>query len=421
MHEKELPLVSVITPSFNQGAYIRETIESVLSQDYPSIEHIVVDGGSTDTTLEILKHYAHHDHRFRYVYEPDHGQSHAINKGLNMAKGSIIGWLNSDDTYMPGAIRKVVKAFEDEPEYGVIYGNANYTDHTGNVLRSFMVEPFDANRLFETCIICQPAAFIRKDVFTSVGGVDESLRFCMDYDLWVRISRSYSLKYIDELLATSRLHDESKSVSQWGDVGLPEIMMTSLKHYGSISNSFLHEFLRVKGTEGASWLLQRMKDISLFGPSPQILHMNRYHDKWVSRRFRIVITSDPQNPASRLRVSGTHVIPFLRRKRRRSKKRRLCFTLYVNGQRVRRYALREGPFHLDIPLQSNGTSCVVDFIFTTTIVPARAKMNADRRVLSCLINEVMPYSQKEDECYRVMIEHPMQAGHWLQQNVARRG
>ncbi|NGY80944.1 glycosyltransferase [Bacillus megaterium] len=142
MKSKNYPLVTVITPSYNQAPFIRETIESVLTQDYSNLEYIVIDGGSNDGTLEILKGYNNIDSRFNFVSEPDKGQSEAINKGLKMAKGQIIGWLNSDDTYHPHAIRRAVKALVENPEWGMVYGNAYATDEENKILHSYPVESF---------------------------------------------------------------------------------------------------------------------------------------------------------------------------------------------------------------------------------------------------------------------------------------
>lgn len=236
------PLVSIITPSYQQDKFIQETIESVLSQDYPNLEHIVIDGGSTDSTVEILQSYNYLGERFRWVSEKDRGQSHAINKGLDMAKGEIIGWLNSDDTYMPHAVKRAVSALQQNPKWGMVYGRANYTDEQGEVLGPYPVEPFNRKRLYEGCIICQPAAFIRKEVFDTVGKIDEQFHFCMDYELWMRISKHYPIGFIKNVLATSRMHKDSKTMTKYFDVGLPEIIRASTKNYGSTSDQWLNQY-----------------------------------------------------------------------------------------------------------------------------------------------------------------------------------
>lgn len=238
----EEPLVSIITPSYQQGKYIQETIESVLNQDYINIEHIVIDGGSTDNTLDILKSYSHLGDRFYWVSEKDRGQSHAVNKGIHMAKGDIIGWLNSDDTYLPQAVSKAVKTLVEHKEWGMVYGRANYTDEHSRVIGPYPVEPFSHQRLYETCYICQPAAFIRKHVLDAVGGIDENFHFCMDYDLWMRISKNYEFGYIPQNLATSRMHSESKTMTLYHRLGLPEIIRASIKNYGSVSEHWLRQF-----------------------------------------------------------------------------------------------------------------------------------------------------------------------------------
>lgn len=412
MFQEEFPLVSVITPSYNQASFVRETIESVLKQDYPNIEHIIIDGGSTDGTIAVLQSFAHLGDRLRYVSEPDGGQSHAINKGLNMAKGQIIGWLNSDDTYLPGAIRTAVEMFRDRPYYAVVYGKANYINESSQVTGSFNVQPFDKERLFETCIICQPAAFIRRDVFVRMGGVDESLKFCMDYDLWIRISNEYPLGYIDEYLANSRLHDACKSITSWADVGLPEIVQTSLKYYQSVSGSWIAEYIRVNGQQGQQWLLQQLKSHTILGSTPSMIKMNRYHDLWVPPRFRMVFTAPPGNPIKRLLISGRHLIPFLSRKR----SGRLGITVFINGRRVKKFSLRKGTFVLEIPVRAKRTDYVIDLVSSRKLIPSRAGINADRRALSCTIDQIIPCSAKEDEFIHILKNNPSAAGQWLRWN-----
>lgn len=239
----EQTLVSIITPSYQQDKFIQETIESIISQSYSNLEHIVIDGGSTDRTVEILQSYDYLGDRFRWVSEKDRGQSHAINKGLAMAKGEIIGWLNSDDTYMTHAVEKAVLALQQNPQWGMVYGRANYTDEQNQVIYPYPVEPFQLNRLYETCFICQPATFIRKEVFDRVGGIDESFHFCMDYELWMRISKHYPIGFIEDVLATSRMHKDSKTMTQYHNVGLPEIIRASIKNYGSVSDHWRNNYL----------------------------------------------------------------------------------------------------------------------------------------------------------------------------------
>jgi len=204
-----LPLVSIITPSLNQGQFLERTILSVRNQDYPLIEHIVVDGGSSDNTLDILRKY-HGD--LTWVSEPDSGQSDAINKGLGMAKGDILAYLNSDDIYLRGAIRRVVEFFGESSKTDMIYGNYLMIDQDENVLRKC--------RLFEICfadllkrnIIGQPAVFFRRRILEEVGPLDVSLRYSMDFDLWLRIASAGTIRHMNQFLSCFRIHPKSKSV-----------------------------------------------------------------------------------------------------------------------------------------------------------------------------------------------------------------
>lgn len=203
-----LPLVSIITPSLNQGRFIRDTIESVLSQDYPRLEYLVMDGGSTDETLDMLRSYGD---RIMWRSGPDGGQAAAVNSGVRLAKGEILGWLNSDDTYQPGAVKAAVDHLTAHPETAVVYGDAYYIDEHDAVIGTYPTEDFDLNRLAEACLICQPTAFIRRSAIEAVGLLDSTLHYCMDYDLWIRLGRRFHIDRIDRSLANSRRYLETKS------------------------------------------------------------------------------------------------------------------------------------------------------------------------------------------------------------------
>jgi GT2 family glycosyltransferase len=412
LHHVGSVLVSVITPSFNQAGFIRETIESVLSQDYRNLEYIVVDGGSTDGTVDILRWYAARDPRFRFVSEPDQGQSDAINKGLRMANGSIIGWLNSDDTYLPGAIGKAVQAFLSRPDWAVVYGRAVFTDETSRHLHEYPVEPFSHEALFRFCFISQPAAFIRRDVFLEVGGVDVGLKFCMDYDLWIRISKRFPLGYIPELLATTRYHPASKTATQWYTVGIAEVNHTQLKHYGAISEIFMSESWKAYGDRTPWILFNGAKEHGAFGVTPQVTSMNRHHDLWVPPRFRITIRQDRSNPLAYLIIKGSHAIPSVAPRLKGS----LRLTVHADGRRIARRVERRGEFTLIVPVTSSRDEAVVELTASRRIRPSRLRINKDRRLLSFIVYEVVAASEKEYMFYQILQNDPAAASGWMVAN-----
>lgn len=216
-----MPLVTVVTPSYNQGRFIRKTIESVLAQDYENIEYLVIDGGSTDETLDILKEY---DGRLTYISEKDQGQSDAINKGFKMAKGEIVAWLNSDDVYEPGCIKSAVEEFGKDENIGLVYADGYIIDEGGNKLKIFeYTQEFDFWKLVNFWdYIMQPATFFRANYLEQVGYLDIGLHYCMDWDLWIKLASVSEVKYVHELWACSREYEETKT-STGGEERLEEI------------------------------------------------------------------------------------------------------------------------------------------------------------------------------------------------------
>jgi GT2 family glycosyltransferase len=206
------PLVSIITPSLNQAAFIEAAIESVLAQDYPQIEYLVVDGGSTDGTLDILRSYGP---RIRWISESDAGQSDAIDKGVRLTRGQVLAWLNADDIYLPGAVSRAVAAFAEDADRALVYGGAQDIDMHGHVVGpSRQIEPWSMRRLLEFGdFIVQPAAFFLRSAYDAVDGLDRSLHYCMDYDLWIKLGQRYTVRYLDEPLAQTRIYDSTKTSS----------------------------------------------------------------------------------------------------------------------------------------------------------------------------------------------------------------
>lgn len=222
------PKISIVTPSYNQGQYLEETIQSILSQNYPNVEHLIMDGGSTDNSVEVIKKYE--DKITFWRSHKDRGQSDAIIEGFGRATGEIIAWLNSDDQYEPGALHKVAEAFEKRKDAVVVYGDYNVLRQDGSrELKPKVSCDFDV-MAHAYLMIPQPSAFWKKAAYEEVGGLDVDLHYTMDYDLFLKLAQRYTAKrfvHLQTPLSLFRLHDESKSVK--------------------LMQKFSHEFNLVKG------------------------------------------------------------------------------------------------------------------------------------------------------------------------------
>ena len=236
--------VSSITPSYNQGTFIRETIESVLGQEGDfNLDYIVVDGGSTDNSVEIIRHYESLIDerkwpvrclaiRYRWISEKDSGQTDAIVKGFGMAEGAILSWLNSDDTLLPSALSRIVKRFLELPSTGIVYGKVRYIDGEGRAVGEVDTGPTDHEGLAVLNQICQPGAFFRRSAYDTAGGLDPSLHYVMDHDLWIRMTLRGEPAFLREFLASYRLHGESKTTAPWHAVAFQqETVGILLRHY----------------------------------------------------------------------------------------------------------------------------------------------------------------------------------------------
>lgn len=224
------PLVTLVTPSYNQGDFIRATIESVLGQDYPHIEYIVMDGGSTDQTAAIVAEYSG---RLTWISEKDRGQAHAINKGFQKARGEIVAWLNSDDILLPGAVARAVQAFERAPRAGAIYGEGHLMDREGRFTGRFpATEPFNLWKLvYLSDYVLQQSTFFRRAAVEKVGWLDENLHYAMDWDLLIRLGKRFGLHYVPDYLGALREYPEAKTFSG-GSRRVEEIRSVLERHTG---------------------------------------------------------------------------------------------------------------------------------------------------------------------------------------------
>lgn len=209
--------ISVVTPSYNQAAYLEETIQSVLGQDYPDLEYMIVDGGSTDGSQAIIEKYA--GQLAWWVSEPDDGQADAINKGLRRATGEVVAWLNSDDLYRPGTLRRVAEVFAAHPEIGLLYGDVESIDAAGQVFYVQRFAPYTLADLMAFQIVSQPAVFMRRDALRAAGWLDPQYHFLLDHHLWLRFARQAPLYYLPERLAAARYHPQAKNVARAAEFG----------------------------------------------------------------------------------------------------------------------------------------------------------------------------------------------------------
>lgn len=234
--------LSIVTPSLNQAPFLEAAIQSVAQQGYEPLEHWVVDGGSRDASVEILTRQGGAIH---WVSETDRGQADAINKGFRKARGGILGWLNADDLYSPGALREVAHHFDEDPDVMLLYGNAHHVDERGNILEPYPTRDFDLAALAYHCFICQPACFFRRSLLEAAGGLDAGLQYAMDLDLWIRFGKlqrmnpHWKFKHIPQVLASSRMHSSNKTLSRRRQ-SLEEIMTVVRRHFGVVPFNWVY-------------------------------------------------------------------------------------------------------------------------------------------------------------------------------------
>ncbi|HYV40030.1 MAG TPA: glycosyltransferase [Gemmataceae bacterium] len=271
------PRLALVTPSFNQGRFLRRTIDSVLAQQYPQLDYIVMDAGSRDETLDVLRSYGE---RVRWICEPDRGQSHAINKGLALVKGDIVGYLNSDDTLLPGALEKVARHMLAHPECDLVYGKAHFIDADDRVIGDYNTADYSFERLMEDCCISQPAAFWRRRIADKIGAFDEALHLAMDYDYWQRMALAGGrIEHLPEFLACTRMHEDTKTLSRRTAV-FDEAIRVSMKNTGAASLAYFQGLWHHRLFEKShwEWFLRRIPHAANVAKVA-----GRLHHRWANR------------------------------------------------------------------------------------------------------------------------------------------
>ena len=232
------PVVTLVTPCWNAREYLAETIASVLGQDYPNIEYLVMDGGSTDGTVELLREYGE---RVHWRSERDEGAADALRKGFERASGQILGWINADDTLLPGAVTAAVEAISRAPEAVLAFGEADWVDEDGAVIRPYPVAVDAQKKLGSECLLCQPACFFMADAYRRAGGIDASLQYAFDWELWMRLAREGAFRHVPRKLAHSRMHASNKTLSGRRGV-FDEGMRVLQRHYGYVPFQWVYSY-----------------------------------------------------------------------------------------------------------------------------------------------------------------------------------
>jgi glycosyltransferase involved in cell wall biosynthesis len=236
---RKQPLVSIITPSFNQAQFLEKTISSVIDQDYPSIEYLVVDGNSNDGSQAIIEKFS--KRISWWVSEPDQGQAEAINKGLKRAKGEIVAWLNSDDYYLPGAVTKAVAAFQKQPLSSLVYGDVLAVDADGCQINKMRYHQWNLIDLMRFNIIGQSSVFIRREILDKTGFLDPSLQYLLDHKLWLRLAQQAPMHYLPEMLSAAHFHSQSKNVAQANAFGEEAYRILAWMQYEPVLNSLFEK------------------------------------------------------------------------------------------------------------------------------------------------------------------------------------
>ena len=370
----KLPLVSIVTPSYNQGGFIRKCIESVLNQNYTNIEYIIIDGGSTDNTIDIIKEY---EGRVKWVSERDNGQSDAINKGFKMANGEIVAWLNSDDFYEDNAVSNSVKHFLCDPELVLTYGEGYSTDETGLEKKRFhATQDFDLWTLVNVWdYILQPTTFFKKSALEKVDYLDSDLNWCMDWDLWIRLAKVGKIKYISEYIANSREYGDTKT-STGGFKRLNEIkeVMKKYSDLRIIPGYYLYALSTMYTSCKDIAVINKMAK-SLMAVGQRCVFSNipvRYKDGWIKGKYSLLLSPKTSQISFSGKMMFEDIIP-------------LKIKIVINGIQVDEILIdKTGDFRFDFNLDEKYNE---DFLKFTLKLNRLYRPKEDGRKLSIVINE----------------------------------
>jgi glycosyltransferase involved in cell wall biosynthesis len=389
----EPPTVAVVTPSFEMAAFLGETIDSVLAQDWPHVDYLVMDGGSRDGTRELLESYGD---RVRWVSEPDGGQADAVNRGFGRTRGEIFAFLNADDVYRPGALRAAVDGLDRNPGAGAVYGDADYVDGDGATVCPYPVRDFDRERLMHECFVCQPASFVRRSAWEACGGLDARLDYALDYDLWIRLSQLEPLVRIPGTLATSRMHHANKSLGQ-REALYRESIAVAKRHFGYVPMTWLEQYAR-RRVDGVDQFYEHSRPSRRSRAAAFALGLRHnptqprrfwrdwqsdgidgpFDDGWMSKVCSVCVDV-PEGPA-RLVVAGRHHAAV---------RRPLILKVDLDGERLGRVVMRHnGDFErrFEIPPSLRGGQRDVSIVSAWTWRPGRQA--GDERRLSCFLDRV---------------------------------
>jgi glycosyltransferase involved in cell wall biosynthesis len=356
-----------------------------------------MDGGSADETVEILKQYGN---KIKWVSEKDEGQADAVNKGIQMATGDIIGWLNSDDTYLPGAIQTAVEFLTTHKEVSMMYGEGYHVEENGVIMERYPTEPFDYQRLAQTCFICQPTAFFRKDIFNQVGLLRKDLHLCMDYELWMRIGKNHTIAYIPHFMATSRMYQDNKTLSRRKEVFI-EIIKTVKLYYGYAPVSWVYgyaDYLRSGSRNSLFYFTLIYLLVQYNFSQPRFLRneiktilkeklkpimkrkqfTDQYSDGWVDKVYKRSVTVRSQQ---RIVIKGKHLWPF---------SNPLKLVISLNNKKMMEFYQKEhGEFVVVAPVPTSFTG-VAELKITAnkTFNPKKLNINEDNRELAFILHEI---------------------------------